>query len=56
MAEEFEPVTTQEQLDKIVNAKLEENTNAVTKQFEGYVSPADMAEKVKGYELSLIHI
>ena len=25
MAEEFEPVTTQEQLDKIVNAKLEEN-------------------------------
>ena len=44
MAEEFEPVTTQEQLDKIVNAKLEENTNAVTKQFEGYVSPADMAE------------
>lgn len=24
MAEEFEPVTTQEQLDKIVNAKLEE--------------------------------
>lgn len=38
MAEEFEPVTTQEQLDKIVNAKLKENTNAVTKQFEGYVS------------------
>ena len=53
MAEEFEPVTTQEQLDKIVNAKLEENTNAVTKQFEGYVSPADMAEKVKGYETTI---
>ena len=47
MAEEFEPVTTQEQLDKIVNAKLEENTNAVTKQF------ADMAEKVKGYETTI---
>lgn len=53
MAEEFEPVMTQEQLDKIVNAKLEENTNAVTKQFEGYVSPADMAEKVKGYETTI---
>lgn len=49
MAEEFEPITSQEALDSLITARIEENTKtvteSVTKQFEGYISPDDLAAK-----------
>lgn len=46
---EFKAVETQEELDKIIEARLAENTKTVTaevtKKFEGYISPEDLGEK-----------
>lgn len=57
MAEEFEPITSQEQLDEIVRARLEDNTKtvtaSVTKQYEGYISPEDFAEKTGKLESTI---
>lgn len=49
MAEEFTPIETQEALDEIINARLTANTavvtDKVTKSFDGYISPDDLAAK-----------
>lgn len=48
MSEEFKPIETQEDLDKIIKVRLERNTKSVTeevtKKFEGWISP-DEAKK-----------
>ncbi len=57
MAEEFKAIESQEELDGILadNAKTvtERVTADVTKQFEGYISPTELAEKVSGYETTI---
>lgn len=45
MAENFEPITTQEAFDNAIKARLERNTETVKKQFEGYISPDDFKTK-----------
>jgi len=58
---EFKPIETQEALDEIVNARIEENTRAVTesvtatvsKKYEGYISPEDLAEKTGELESTI---
>ncbi len=53
MAEEFKPITTQEDFDNAVRARLERNTRTVTeevtKKFEGHISPDDFKAKTDGY-------
>lgn len=61
MAENFTPIETQEALDEIVNAKINENTKAVTdsvtasvsKKFEGYISPDDFKSKTAEFETTI---
>lgn len=57
MAEGFKAIESQEELDGILadNTKTvtEKVTADVTKQFEGYISPDDLAAKVAGYETTI---
>ena len=45
----FEPIETQEQLDKIISERLKREREAVEKKYEGYLSPDDVTERYKGY-------
>lgn len=55
MAEEFKPITSQEELDKAIEAhidkfigkRLEKNTKQVEERFAGYLSPEQHDEKTK---------
>ena len=47
---EFNPITTQEQLDSIIGERLKREKESTAKKYEGWMSPDD-AKKVKdGYE------
>lgn len=50
MAEEFKPITTQEDFDSMVKARLERNTRTVTdevtRKFEGYISPDEFNGRI----------
>lgn len=48
---EFKTIETQEELDNIIKDRLDRNTKKitaeVTKQFEGYISPDDVPQRVR---------
>lgn len=56
----FKPITSQEDLDRIITDRLARKERSVRKEFEGFVKPddydalkktnADLQEKVKAYE------
>ena len=46
---DFKPIETQEQFDEMVKERLKRERDTVKKDYEGYLSPADIAEKYKGY-------
>lgn len=41
------PITTQEELDAIIGERLRRDREKTAKQFEGYVSPADLDARIK---------
>ena len=44
----FEAITTQEQLDAIVQERVGRAKDSVRKEFEGWISPKDLEEKTSG--------
>lgn len=46
---EFKVIETQEQLDEILKERLKRERETTRKEFEGFLSPSDVAEKYKGY-------
>lgn len=42
---EFNPITTQEQLDAIISDRLKRQAESIKKDFEGFLSPEDFQEK-----------
>ena len=48
---EFKPITTQEEFDAAIKDRISRNTKTVTdevtKKYEGYISPQDLAAKTK---------
>ena len=41
----FEPITTQEQFDKMIQERIGKAKDSARKEFEGYISPDDFKEK-----------
>ena len=41
MSEEFKPIETQEELDKIITTRLKRERESTEKKFEGWISPED---------------
>ena len=46
---DFKVIETQEQLEEVLKDRLKREGDKVRKEFEGYLSPNDAAEKYKGY-------
>ena len=46
---EFKPITTQEEFDTAISARLERERKTAAKKYEGYLSPEDAAKKYEGY-------
>lgn len=46
---EFKVIETQEQFEERLRDRLKRERETTRKEFEGYLSPSDVAEKYKGY-------
>lgn len=46
---DFKPIETQEQLDAVMSDRLKRERETIKKQYEGFLSPEDVAEKYAGY-------
>lgn len=46
MSENFEPITTQEQLDGIIKERLKRDRETQSKRYEGWISPEDHQKAV----------
>ena len=46
---EFKVIETQEQLEEVLKERLKRERDTTRKEFEGFLSPSDVAEKYKGY-------
>lgn len=46
MSEEFKPIETQEELDKIITNRLKRERESTEKRFEGWISPEDHQKSV----------
>ena len=46
---EFKVIETQEQFEERLKERLKRERETTRKEFEGYLSPSDVAEKYKGY-------
>lgn len=53
MEEAFTPITTQEQLERIVGERLEQDREARAKSYEGWISPEDLRTKTKGLQTQI---
>lgn len=47
MSEEFKPIETQEELDKIITNRLKRERESTEKRFEGWISPEDHQKSVE---------
>lgn len=47
MSEEFKPIETQEQLNAVIGDRLRRSEEQVKKQYEGYLSPEEVANQTK---------
>lgn len=50
MADEFQPITTQEQLNEVIGDRLKRERESTSKKYEGYTSPGDLEKIKKSYE------
>ena len=46
---DFKVIETQEQLEDVLKDRLKREGDKIRKEFEGFLSPSDAAEKYKGY-------
>lgn len=46
---DFKAIETQEQLDEVLKERLKRERDTVKKEYEGFLSPEQAAEKYKGY-------
>lgn len=46
---EFKTIETQEQLDAVISDRLKRERETLKKEYEGYLSPEDVAKKYAGY-------
>ena len=46
---DFKPIESQEDFEKAISQRLEEERAAVRKEFKGYLSPDDVSEKYKDF-------
>lgn len=46
---DFKVIETPEQLEEVIKDRLKQERETIKKGYEGYLSPADVAEKYKGY-------
>lgn len=46
---DFKVIETQEQLDEVLKDRLKRERESIRKEFEGYLSPEDVAERYKGH-------
>lgn len=46
---EFTPITTQDELDKVLAERLKRERETVRKEYAGYLSPEEAAKKYAGY-------
>ena len=53
MAESFTPITTQEQFDAKMKDRIERERSSLTKKYEGYTSPDDLAKIKKDYDAQI---
>lgn len=53
MAESFTPITTQEQFDAKMKDRIERERSSLTKKYEGYTSPDDLAKIKKDYNAQI---
>lgn len=44
----FEPITTQEQFDTMIQERIGKAKDSVRKEYEGWISPKDLEEKTSG--------
>lgn len=49
MTDEFTPITTQEELDRVIGERLKRERETVRKEYKDYLSPEQETEKYKGY-------
>jgi len=47
---DFTPITSQEELDRIIKGRLEKQSESFTKKYEGFVSPEDLAKIRSDYD------
>lgn len=46
---EFKIIETQEQFEEVIKGRIEQAKRAARKEFDGFLSPEEVAEKYKGY-------
>lgn len=46
---DFKVIETQEQLDAIISDRLKRERDTIRKEYEGFLSPEDVAKKYEGY-------
>lgn len=46
---EFKPIETQEELDSIIQSRLQRERDSVAKQYAGYLSPDEITRQYEGY-------
>lgn len=46
---DFKTIETQEELDALINERLEQEREVIQKKYEGYLSPEAVVEKYNGY-------
>lgn len=46
---DFKVIETQDQLDTIISDRLKRERDTINKEYEGYLSPEDVAKKYAGY-------
>lgn len=47
--ENFKPIETQEELDRVIGERLKRERETTEKKFEGYLSPDDVKKNYEGY-------
>ena len=47
MSEEFKPIETQEELDKIITNRLKRERESAEKRFDGWISPEDHQKRIE---------
>ena len=56
MGEEFQPITTQEQLNSIIGDRIKRAQESAEKKFEGYLSKEEVSKQIADYQKQIDEI